>query len=122
MSKFEIIKTIVESHENHPEKISGMFGKTIVDNCIKELNAVPDLKRVRIMNESLSFLLEQIEICSDEIKTALNKKSEMEETNDLGLPFFHPQQELDEVQKTIDDFNSQRAQYENQIKNLLNEI
>lgn len=122
MSKFEIIKTIVESHENHPEKISGMFGKTIVDNCIKELNAVPDINRIRTMNDSLSFLLEQIEICSDEIIKALNKKIEMHDMNELDLPFFHGQHELDDAQKTIDDFTSQRAQYENQIKNLLNEI
>ena len=122
MSKFEIIKTIVESHENYPEKISGMFGKTIVENCIKELNAVPDINRIRTMNDSLSFLLEQIEICSDEIIKALNKKIEMHDMNKLNLPFFHGQQKLDAAQKTIDDFTSQRAQYENQIKKLLNEI
>lgn len=122
MSKGEIIKTIVEQHGDNERVLNSLFGHVIIEACKAEINKPLDLKRVRTMNESLSFLLEQIEICSEEIKNALNKKADMDEMNESGLPFFYEQRELDDAHKTIDDFISQRVQFENQIKNLLNEI
>ena len=77
-TKHEIIKTIVELGNDNPNMMHSLLGSAIYNDCKDVLNAQTDERKVRAINDSISYLLHEIDRCSILISKSTTGQDVME--------------------------------------------
>jgi len=70
MTKHELIKTIVEQGEDNPNMMQSLLGTAIYNNAKGLLTQQPDVETIRALADSMLFIIEQMDKCTEAIKTA----------------------------------------------------
>ena len=97
----------------------GILGKFVVEECVK-LNEKPFIfKEVKPLIDSCSFLVKQIEVCTDSIEALENKLVTMRDLNDEGFVFPYEPRDFDKVQESLNDTIRQKELF---IKQLIEAI
>lgn len=80
MNKTDIIKAIAE-HGDHTIQ-RGIFGDAIVDNCINILKQPLDIEEIKKLNQSIAYLIAQIELCEQRATYCRNSGKSLWEMNE----------------------------------------
>jgi hypothetical protein len=70
MTKHELIKTIVEQGDDNPNMMQSLIGTAIYNNAKRLLTQQPDVEQIRSLADSMLFIIEQMDKCTEGIKTA----------------------------------------------------
>ena len=70
MTKHDLIKTIVEQGEDNPNMMQSLIGTAIYNNAKMLLIQQPDVESIRALADSMLFIIEQMDKCTEGIKTA----------------------------------------------------
>jgi hypothetical protein len=70
MTKHELIKTIVEQGDDNPNMMQSLIGTAIYTNAKTLLNKQPDVETIRALADSMLYIIEQMDKCTEGIKTA----------------------------------------------------
>jgi hypothetical protein len=70
MTKHNLIRTIVEQGEDNPNMMQSLLGAAIYNNAKTLLNQQPDVETIRALADSMLFIIEQMDKCTEAIKTA----------------------------------------------------
>jgi hypothetical protein len=70
MTKHQLIKTIAEQGEDNPNMMQSLLGAAIYSTAKGLLNKQPDVETIRALADSMLFIIEQMDKCTEGIKTA----------------------------------------------------
>jgi hypothetical protein len=70
MTKHNLIRTIVEQGEDNPNMMQSLLGIAIYNNAKTLLTHQPDVEVIRTLADSMLFIIEQMDKCTEAIKTA----------------------------------------------------
>jgi hypothetical protein len=70
MTKHELIRTIVEQGEDNPNMMQSLIGTAIYTNAKTLLTHQPDVETIRALADSMLYIIEQMDKCTEGIKTA----------------------------------------------------
>jgi hypothetical protein len=70
MTKHDLIKTIAEQGEDNPNMMQSLLGSAIYINAKTLLNQQPDIETIRALADSMLYIIEQMDKCTEGIKTA----------------------------------------------------
>jgi hypothetical protein len=70
MTKHELIKTIVEQGEDNPNMMQSLLGIAIYNNAKVILTRQPSIENIRALADSMLYIIEQMDKCTEGIKTA----------------------------------------------------
>ena len=70
MTKHDLIRTIVEQGEDNPNMMQSLIGTAIYNNAKGLLTQQPDVETIRALADSMLFIIEQMDKCTEGIKTA----------------------------------------------------
>jgi hypothetical protein len=70
MTKHNLIRTIVEQGEDNPNMMQSLLGIAIYNNAKGLLTQQPDVETIRALADSMLFIIEQMDKCTEAIKTA----------------------------------------------------
>jgi hypothetical protein len=111
----QIVRTIAEMANDNEQMTKSILGKFVVEECVK-LNEKPFIfKEVKPLIDSCSFLVKQIEMCSDGIEALENKLTTMKSLNDEGFVFPYEPRDFDKVQESLNDTIRQKELFTKQL-------
>jgi len=70
MTKHELIKTIVEQGEDNPGIFETLLGNAIMQAAFDVLYTPVDVEKTRALADSMLYIIEQMDKCTEAIKTA----------------------------------------------------
>jgi hypothetical protein len=70
MTKHNLIRTIVEQGEDNPNMMQSLIGTAIYNNAKTLLTHQPDVETIRALADSMLYIIEQMDKCTEGIKTA----------------------------------------------------
>jgi hypothetical protein len=70
MTKHDLIRTIVEQGEDNPNMMQSLIGTAIYNNAKTLLTQHPDVETIRALADSMLYIIEQMDKCTEGIKTA----------------------------------------------------
>jgi hypothetical protein len=70
MTKHNLIRTIVEQGEDNPGMMQSLIGTAIYNNAKTLILQQPDVETIRALADSMLFIIEQMDKCTEGIKTA----------------------------------------------------
>jgi hypothetical protein len=70
MTKHNLIRTIVEQGEDNPNMMQSLLGTAIYINAKTLLLQQPDIETIRALADSMLYIIEQMDKCTEGIKTA----------------------------------------------------
>jgi len=70
MTKHELIRTIVEQGEDNPNMMQSLIGTAIHNNAKVILTRQPSIETIRALADSMLYIIEQMDKCTEGIKTA----------------------------------------------------
>jgi hypothetical protein len=70
MTKHELIRTIVEQGEDNPNMMQSLIGTAIYNNAKVILTRQPSIETIRALADSMLYIIEQMDKCTEGIKTA----------------------------------------------------
>jgi hypothetical protein len=75
MTKHNLIRTIVEQGDDNPNMMQSLLGIAIYTNAKTLLNQQPDVETIRALADSMLYIIEQMDKCTEGIKTAHDSES-----------------------------------------------
>jgi hypothetical protein len=70
MTKHNLIRTIVEQGDDNPNMMQSLIGTAIYNNAKELLTQQPDVETIRALADSMLYIIEQMDKCTEGIKTA----------------------------------------------------
>jgi hypothetical protein len=70
MTKHQLIKTIAEQGDDNPNMMQSLLGAAIYSTAKGLLNKQPDVETIRALADSMLYIIEQMDKCTEGIKTA----------------------------------------------------
>jgi hypothetical protein len=70
MTKHNLIRTIVEQGDDNPNMMQSLIGTAIYNNAKTLLTQQPDIETIRALADSMLYIIEQMDKCTEAIKTA----------------------------------------------------
>jgi hypothetical protein len=70
MTKHNLIRTIVEQGDDNPNMMQSLLGTAIYNNAKVILTRQPSIETIRALADSMLFIIEQMDKCTEGIKTA----------------------------------------------------
>ena len=118
----QIVRTIAEMANDNEQMTKTILGKFVVDECILLSKKPFIFKEVKPLIDSCSYLVKQIEMCSDEIEALENKYVTMESLNEEGVVFPFEPQDFAKVKESKEATIRQKELYVKQLIEAIEKI
>jgi hypothetical protein len=97
-TKHQVIQLIVDFSQDNEQMTKSILGKAVVDGAKEALNSTPDIKTLKIITETITFLVKCIEDLQQELR-------EMKAHNEkAGVMFVHRDQDIQGVERLINKY------------------
>jgi hypothetical protein len=97
-TKHQVIQLIVDLSQDNEQMTKSILGKAVVDGAKEALNSTPDIKTLKIIAETITFLAKCIEDLQQELREmkAHNEKS--------GVMLVHRYQDIQGIERLINKY------------------
>jgi hypothetical protein len=118
----QIVRTIADMANDNEQMTKSILGKFVVEECVKLSEKPFVFKEVKPLIDSCSYLVKQIEDCTDGIEALENKLTTMKSLNEEGFVFPYEQGEFDIVKAGIEAVIRQKELFTKQLIEAIEKI